>query len=403
MRPSDTKTTTIVADSFPTADGDSRSVGGRRLLRFLGKGGMSEVFLGYDPESLTPVAIKLLADHLADSKQFVNRFYREARMSQMLVHPNLVRGFDVGYDTAARKHFLVLEFVDGPSCHAVLTEQGALPVGVVVTIGIDVARALSHLHRRDYVHRDVKPDNILLHPDGTAKLGDLGLAKRLGGEGALTHTDQSVGTPQYMSYEQSANSGLVDGRSDLFALGCTLYHLLTGELPFPGSTQQEIAREKARERYRPLAELAPQVPEVVDRILARLLTRDIRFRYQTAEEVAADLEATQLGTAIDSEALARLSTTPAAIRGGQPVDAPTLPVMQAISETEESPALSPTLLGRSVSHIVILATKLGLAAGSLGLSLAILLGPTPHTQAARPHPPEPVENLDWVPRQPVIP
>src|SRR5438067_3881436 len=155
-----------------------REVAGYRLLRRIGEGAMSTVFLSYDVASGRPVAVKLLADHLAHSRDFVNRFYREARLSRLLAHPNLVQGLAAGYDPAAAKHYLILEFIDGPTAHAALGRLGRFPVGVAVRVGIDIARALAFLPSRRYVHRDVKPDNVLLHPRGVAKPAAPGLASR---------------------------------------------------------------------------------------------------------------------------------------------------------------------------------------------------------------------------------
>jgi len=287
------------ADAPPPA-GELRAVAGYRLLRPVGEGGMSTVYLGYDVAGRRPVAVKLLADHLAGRPEFVNRFYREARLSRLLRHPNLVRGCAAGFDPAADKHYLVLEFVDGPSAHTALARAGRLPVGAAVRVGIDIARALQFLHDRNYVHRDVKPDNVLLHPDGVAKLADLGLAKRLSDDSHLTSVNQGVGTSYYMPYEQALNAALVDGRSDVFALGATLYHLLTGQVPFPGSTHDEIVRGKEAGRWVPADRVNPAVPAVLAEILAATLARDPRARFQEAADLAAALEDTGLATALPS-------------------------------------------------------------------------------------------------------
>jgi serine/threonine protein kinase len=283
---------------------DPRVVAGYRLLRRIGEGGMSTVYLSYDVPGRRAVAVKLLADHLAGQAEFVNRFYREAHLSQKLHHPTIVQGLAQGFDPAAGKHYLVLEFIDGPSAHAALTRMGKLPVGMAVRIGIDIARALEFLHAKNYVHRDVKPDNILLHPDGMAKLADLGLTKRLSDESHLTSVNQGVGTTYYMPYEQAVNATLVDGRSDVFALGATLYHLLTGQVPFPGSTHEEVIREKEHDLFRPLRAACPGAPEELETIIAKTLARNPRERFQTAAELADALEDTGLAT--------RLLTIPAA-------------------------------------------------------------------------------------------
>jgi serine/threonine-protein kinase len=261
---------------------------------------MSTVFLSYDVPGRRAVAVKLLADHLSGQQEFVNRFYREARLSRVLHHPNIIHGYAAGYDPEVNKHYIVLEFVDGPSAHAALARLGRLPVGVAVKIGLDIARALTFLHGRNYVHRDVKPDNILLGPDGSAKLADLGLAKRLCDDMHLTSINQGVGTSYYMPYEQAMNAALVDGRSDIFALGATLYHLLTGVVPFSGSTHEEIVREKESNSFQRVRSLNPDVPEELDAIIAAMLARNPRERYQDAAELASILERTGLATGIPS-------------------------------------------------------------------------------------------------------
>ncbi|MCI0700764.1 MAG: serine/threonine protein kinase [Planctomycetia bacterium] len=255
---------------------------------------MSAVYQSFDVVSGRPVAVKLLADHLASQPEFVGRFYREARLSRVLEHPNIVQGYASGYDPHVSKHFLVLEFIDGPTTHGVLAHSGKLNVGAVVRIGIDIARALKFLHERQYVHRDVKPDNILLHPDGIAKLADLGLAKRLNDDAQLTSVHQGVGTTYYMPYEQAVNANLVDGRSDIFALGATLYHLLTGEVPFPGATHDEVIREKAHNSFRSLRSLNTDVPSELEGIISAMLEYDPRARIQSANELIEALDNTQL-------------------------------------------------------------------------------------------------------------
>lgn len=386
----------------PATDAPADFVGGFRLLRLIGQGGMSEVYLGYDETTLAPIAVKLLADHLADSKQFVNRFYREARMSRLLSHPNLVHGTDAGYDSDSRKHYLAMEYIDGPSAHELLTTTGPLPPGIVVSIGIDVSKALAFMHSRNYVHRDVKPDNILLHPDGIAKLSDLGLAKRIAsGDENLTHSDQSVGTPQYMPQEQAANAALVDGRSDLFALGATLYHLLTGQVPFRGVTHEEIAREKAQDVYRPVRDFAATIPPALDRILQRALALDIRLRYQSAAEFAADLEATEIGSPMTPGDLPR-PIAGAGKGGPRQADYPTQANLSVNVDTAETPAISTESLS-PINRVLLFGTKIGLAVASLGLSGAMFFRTTKNDLASLAPTAEPVESDEWMPRKPILP
>lgn len=262
-------------------------VGRYRILRLLGTGAMSRVYLAFDPNDQKHVALKILADHLSGNKQFVNRFYREALMSMRFKHERVIAGLDSGYDQEAGKHYLAMEFIDGPTASAKLAEQGPLALVEVLRIGLEIGRALHAIHEQGFVHRDVKPENILLGADGYPKLIDLGLMKRITGDAELTSANQGVGTPQYMPYEQSVNGELVDARSDLFALAASLYHLACGKLPFAGSSHEEMTREKELDAYLPITSVRPELPTLLDGILARALARDPRARYDTAADMIA--------------------------------------------------------------------------------------------------------------------
>jgi serine/threonine-protein kinase len=261
---------------------------------------MGSVYLAYHEGQKEQVAIKVLADHLASNHGFIARFYREARSSGVLNHPNIVRGIGVDQDPASGKHYLVLEFVDGISAHALLDLQGRLPVGDAVHIASDVARALEHAHSRNIIHRDIKPDNILLAKSGVAKLADFGLAKRTDEASNLTAARQGFGTSYYMPYEQALNARQADGRSDIYALGATFYHLLTGEVPFSGENHLEVVEKKGRGEFVQASLLNPAVPPALDRIVDKMLARDPINRYQTASELIVDLERTRLAAALPS-------------------------------------------------------------------------------------------------------
>jgi serine/threonine-protein kinase len=269
-------------------------VAGYRILRRIARGGMGAVYLGYDPNTFTPVAIKVLAAHLSASAQHVSRFHREARMGRQLSHPHLVRGLTAGYDEQLSAHFLTMEYIEGVNAHNAIDQYGTIPAGLAVRIALDVCQALGYLHQHHYVHRDVKPDNMLIGRNGSAKLGDLGLAKRLSDDSNLTATNQGVGTPQYMSYEQLVNSAMVDGRSDIFSLGASLFHMLTGQPPFVGTSHNEMMAERSRDVPPSVTQYCPEIPERLSRIISRCLERHVRERYQTVAELIRSLEATEL-------------------------------------------------------------------------------------------------------------
>jgi serine/threonine-protein kinase len=277
---------------------DVRALGGYRLLRRLGEGGMGAVYLGYNEAKDQQVAIKVLADHLASNQAYVDRFYREAKSGALLNHPNLVRTLNVGQDQTTGLHYLVLEFVDGQSAQALLDKQGRLALGDAVHIALDVARALEHAHSRSIVHRDIKPDNILITRSGVSKLVDLGLARRIDEASHLTAARQGFGTTYYMPYEQAINAKYADGRSDIYALGATLYHLVTGTVPFAGENHLEVVEKKNLGEFVPASKLNATVPPILDHILCRMLARDPRDRYQTASELIVDLERSRLAAPV---------------------------------------------------------------------------------------------------------
>src|SRR5262245_28207086 len=288
--------------STPDAAHELRRLGEFRILRRLGEGGIGAVYLAYHEELGKQVALKVLADSLASNQRYVDRFYREDKSGRLLNHPNIVRSFGAGQDRATNKHYLVLEFVDGTTSHALLDRYGRLSVGDAVHIALDVARALEHAHSRNVIHRDIKPDNILITRSGVSKLADLGLAKRTDEASHLTATRQGFGTSYYMPYEQALNAKHADGRSDLYALGATLYHLITGEVPFKGDNHLEVIEKKETGAFTPASQLNPAVPRILDQILARMMARHPRDRHQTASELIVELERSRLAAPVPSYA-----------------------------------------------------------------------------------------------------
>jgi Protein kinase domain/Domain of unknown function (DUF4384) len=254
-----------------------------RPIELLGRGGMGDVYKAWQKSMDRPVALKLLSKRLAGDKAFVARFYREARMSARLDHPNVVRGLAVGQ--AGGRHYFAMEFVDGESLDKLLAKSVTFSVREVLRIALDVAQALEHTHARGLVHRDVKPANILITRTGSVKLADFGLAKSLASD-PLTQIGDVFGTPEYMPPEQRDLVADVDQRSDIYALGATLYYLLTGRrLPAGG-----------RGSYAPASEINPDVPPKVESLMERMLAPLPEARFQTARELIRAIEETRLAS-----------------------------------------------------------------------------------------------------------
>lgn len=282
------ETATEVQITLPVAP---TKIGGYRVLRKLGEGGMGEVYLVQDDHNGQTMAMKILTMQLAANPAFVERFHREARHAVMLDHVNIASGYGSGFDPQMGCHFLLMECVDGPSAQQLLDQFGPLPLRDAIRLALDIAHALEHAHSRNIIHRDIKPENILITPSGVAKLTDLGLAKDINQKGNnLTKTRQSFGTPYYMAYEQSISAKSADVRSDLFSLGASLYHMLTGRVPFEGETPLEVLERKEQGIFTPASVLNTEVPEMLDKILATMMARDPQDRFQTASEVILTLE-----------------------------------------------------------------------------------------------------------------
>jgi eukaryotic-like serine/threonine-protein kinase len=261
------------------------SIGGYRLLSKIGSGGMSDVYLAYDEAHERPIAIKILPEELAKIPTNIDRFKREAEMGMLLDHPCIVKCFEAGEDEITGRHYLVMEYVKGFSGLTRLEQQGPFPVSEATHVVLDIARGLEELHHKNYVHRDVKPGNILIDETGKARLADLGVAKLLTAATELTSIDQGIGTPFYMPWEQTLNASLVDQRSDLFALGATYYHLITGRVPYPGKNVAEVSRAKDDGKFKPARAINPKLPKAVDEILLKMLARMPADRFQSATQL----------------------------------------------------------------------------------------------------------------------
>ena len=277
-----------------------RVLAGRyRLKRLLAKGGMAEVWEAVDEILGRPVAVKILHLHLAADESFRERFRREAIAAARLTHPNIVATFDTGTDAGVT--FIVMELVDGPTLRQVLNETGPMPPGRIVHAGAQVADALHYAHRAGIVHRDVKPANILLCPDGRVKVADFGIAKaveesepeRPHPSEALTSTGSIIGTAQYLAPEQ-VDGRAVDGRTDVYALGVVLYEMVCGRPPFTGETDMAVALKHITAEPPAPGTVRGGIPMALEQIVLRAMAKAPEARYRSAEDLRSALLAVDL-------------------------------------------------------------------------------------------------------------
>src|SRR5947209_17321185 len=233
---------------------------------------MSTVYLAFDQRLERSVAIKLLAEHLADDPTFVSRFRREALSAARLVHPNIVQVFDFGFDESHHQHFIVMEHVPGHSCAELLRDRGRLEIEEAVEVIGQACRGLDYAHRNGVIHRDVKPGNLLVSDAELLKLADFGIA-RATDQSSITQIGSVLGTAAYLAPEQ-ARGEEAGPRADLYSLGVVAYQLLSGRLPYEATSLSEPKLQQQREAPIPLDELNPRVPHELSRAVALALTLD---------------------------------------------------------------------------------------------------------------------------------
>src|SRR5213595_1105599 len=250
-----------------------------RVVRKLGTGGMANVYLAEDQELGRRVAIKMLDDRHAQDDQFVERFRREAKNAAGLSHPNIVSIYDRG--EAEGTYYIAMEYLEGRTLKELIVTKGPTPIPVAIDYTRQMLGALGFAHRHGIVHRDIKPHNVVVGPDGRLKVTDFGIARS--GTSQMTEAGSIIGTAQYLSPEQ-ARGAMVDQRSDLYSVGIVLYEMLTGSVPFTGDTPLEIAMKHLSEIPVPPSEVRSDVPEDLDLVVLRALAKDPEDRYQTAEE-----------------------------------------------------------------------------------------------------------------------
>jgi len=303
----------------PQVLGERYEIGG-----VLGRGGMAEVHRGRDLRLGREVAVKVLRSDLARDPSFQVRFRREAQAAASLNHPAIVAVYDTGEDrtTTGATPYIVMEYVEGETLRDVLRRENRLEPARAMSLTADICAALDFSHRNGIVHRDVKPGNVMITPQGTVKVMDFGIARAVSDSAAtMTSTAAVIGTAQYLSPEQARGEG-VDARSDVYSAGCLLYELVTGAPPFTGDSPVAVAYQHVREDPRTPSSINPEVPPELDAILLKAMSKNPANRYQSAAEMRSDLLRAVAGQRVEATPVMgdaeRTSYIGAAGAGGYP-------------------------------------------------------------------------------------
>ncbi|GAC1582261.1 MAG: hypothetical protein NVS3B18_15730 [Candidatus Dormibacteria bacterium] len=384
--------------STPTA------IAGRyRLDSRLGAGGMSTVFLAQDAVLERPVAVKLLAEHLAEDEAFVARFRREALAAARLQHPNIVQVFDSGEDEASGRHYIVMEYVDGPSCADMLRAEEVLGLEETVRIIRGSCHGLDYAHRAGVSHRDVKPGNLLVSDDtGAVKLADFGIAKAAE-QTRITQVGAVLGTAAYLSPEQATGEE-ANAASDIYSLGVCAYQFLAGRLPHEYASLTELALKQQNDSVASIRRYRPEVPPELDEAVRVCLERNPADRYSSALQMAAALDAGLRGEATgpteafastgetqllghDADATQALPTRPRAVaapapRRLAPTAAPAASNRRPAAATSTG-ARRARLIATAVVLLLLAVAAAVLISGGSGGSATQIQESSPHDQAQR--------------------
>ena len=314
--------------SVPCSDGLGE-LGDYRLMRLIGEGAMGRGYEAIQTSLERRVALKVLSPELQGDEEFQARFRREAKSAAAINHHNVVAIFDIGEAEGVR--FFAMEFVEGESLGDKLRREGKLSEKAALKIGGEVAKGLQSAAGQDIVHRDIKPDNILCAADGAIKIADLGLARSMSLASELTMTGAGLGTPNYMSPEQASGSATIDHRTDIYSLGITLLHLVTGEVPFKRSSPMAVAMAHVNDPLPSGLEQGPQLSADMEALVRRMAAKDPSGRYDNYDILIRDLN----GLIGDSTGVTDLSSDPTAPMNRNDTECPTLLSGSTASTNEE--------------------------------------------------------------------
>ena len=283
-----TETLQTLAQELTTG---STFAGRYHVIEELGHGGMGRVYKVFDEKIKEKVALKLLKPEISADEQAIERFSNELRLARKISHRHVCRMFDLGEDRGT--HYITMEYVSGEDLKSVLRMMGQMSAGKAVLVAREVCEGLAEAHRLGVVHRDLKPQNIMIDREGNVRIMDFGIARSLKVKG-MTGAGVVIGTPEYMSPEQIEGQD-VDNRSDIYSLGIILYEMMTGRVPFEGNTFLSVAVKQKTEQPRNPRDLNPQIPDDIVRLILRCLEKDKTRRFQKVEDILSELAKIEKG------------------------------------------------------------------------------------------------------------
>jgi tRNA A-37 threonylcarbamoyl transferase component Bud32 len=267
----------------------SQRIPGYRIRSKLGAGAMATVFLADQLSLGRPVAVKVLPKKFSSNAKFIERFYKEGRAAAQLNHPNIVAAYDVGQ--AGDHHYFVMEYIDGPTIYDKLVKDKRISEADAIRIVTGVAKALQHAHARGFIHRDIKPKNIMLNSQGVVKLADLGLARAMTDkEAAKAEAGRAYGTPYYISPEQIRGEVKIGPPADIYGLGATFYHMVTGRVPYEGKNPSAVMHQHLKSQLIPPDHVNPKISAGTAQVIEMMMAKDPTERYQNATDLLHDLE-----------------------------------------------------------------------------------------------------------------
>jgi serine/threonine-protein kinase len=336
-----------------------QTIPGYKVLEKLGAGAMATVFKAKQLSLDRMVAIKILPRKFSSNPQFIERFYAEGRAAAQLNHPNIVQAFDVGQ--AGEFHYFVMEYVEGQTVHDLIVANKRFNEQEALDIAVSVAEALEHAHQKGLIHRDVKPKNVMFTPQGVVKLADLGLARAIGDkEAAEAEAGKAYGTPYYISPEQIRGEVNIGPQADIYSLGATLYHMVTGSVPFNGKNPSEVMQKHLKTPLVPPDHVNPRLSAGISEVVERMMAKSRKDRYKNCQELLTDLRAVR-----------RKEPPPIAHK-----EAPASAVLEAIKTSEALPAAIPA--DRSTKTItktnpIIVYTLIGTVCYALIMTILVIV------------------------------